>query len=146
MSRGVEVYLSWLHRPTINGAFGIDVGLNTKAVEALSRELPKTGVTSFLPTVISWPAERYADYVGAMRPKRSHELAGRGATRRPPRGTAIVASTRGAHDPANLQPVNRETHGEALRLKHGSHDDPGARASHGEGGYSAPSRRRSSGE
>jgi N-acetylglucosamine-6-phosphate deacetylase len=67
VSRGVEVYLSWLHRPTINGAFGIDVGLNTKALEALSRELPKTGVTSFLPTVISWPAERYADYVGAIK-------------------------------------------------------------------------------
>jgi N-acetylglucosamine-6-phosphate deacetylase len=30
----------------INGAFGIDVGPDTKALEALRRELPKTGVTS----------------------------------------------------------------------------------------------------
>ena len=42
----------------INGAFGIDVGPDAKALEALSRELPKTGVTSLLPTAIFWPAGR----------------------------------------------------------------------------------------
>ncbi|MBA3790889.1 MAG: hypothetical protein H0X23_06545 [Rubrobacter sp.] len=42
----------------INGAFGIDVGPDAKALEALSRELPKTGVTSLLPTAISWLAGR----------------------------------------------------------------------------------------
>jgi N-acetylglucosamine-6-phosphate deacetylase len=50
----------------INGAFGIDVGPDTKALEALGRELPRTGVTSFLPTAISWPPERYADFLGAI--------------------------------------------------------------------------------
>ncbi len=44
--------------PQINGAFGIDVGPDAKALEALSRELPKTGVTSLLPTAIFWPAGR----------------------------------------------------------------------------------------
>ena len=42
----------------INGFFGIDVGPVAKALAALSRELPKTGVTSFLPTAVSWPAGR----------------------------------------------------------------------------------------
>ncbi len=47
----------FINRQT-NGAFGIDVGPDAKALEALSRELPKTGVTSLLPTAISWPAGR----------------------------------------------------------------------------------------
>jgi N-acetylglucosamine-6-phosphate deacetylase len=42
----------------INGAFGIDMGPVAKALTALSRELPKTGVTFFLPTAIFWPAGR----------------------------------------------------------------------------------------
>ena len=43
------------------------MGPDARALEALGRELPKTGVTSFLPTAISWPAERYADFVDAIR-------------------------------------------------------------------------------
>jgi N-acetylglucosamine-6-phosphate deacetylase len=51
----------------INGAFGIDVGTNARALEGLGSSRPKTGVTSFLPTAISWPAERYAGFVDAIR-------------------------------------------------------------------------------
>jgi N-acetylglucosamine-6-phosphate deacetylase len=51
----------------ISGAFGIDVGPDTTALEALSRELPKTGVMSFLPTAIYWPPERYPDFLSAIR-------------------------------------------------------------------------------
>jgi N-acetylglucosamine-6-phosphate deacetylase len=51
----------------INGAFGIDVGPDARALKSLGRELPKTGVTSFLPTAISWPVERYANFVDAIR-------------------------------------------------------------------------------
>jgi N-acetylglucosamine-6-phosphate deacetylase len=51
----------------INGALGKDVGTEARALEGLGRELPKTGVTSFLPTAISWPAESYADFVDAIR-------------------------------------------------------------------------------
>ncbi|MBA2533753.1 MAG: N-acetylglucosamine-6-phosphate deacetylase [Rubrobacter sp.] len=90
----------------INGAFGIDVGPDTKALEALIRELPKTGVTSFLSTAVSWPAERYVDFVGAMRETSSSP------------GEAILGAhieepflslaRKGAHDPANLQPVDLE--------------------------------------
>ena len=50
----------------INGAFGIDVGPDTQALKALARELPKTGTTSFLPTLISSPPERYADFLEAL--------------------------------------------------------------------------------
>ena len=43
--RGLSVQAS----SQINGAFGIDVGPDTTALEALARELPKTGVTAFHP-------------------------------------------------------------------------------------------------
>lgn len=38
--------------PQINGNFGIDVGPDAKALAALSRELPKTGVTALVTTAI----------------------------------------------------------------------------------------------
>ena len=50
----------------INGAFGVDVGPDPKSLETLACELPKTGVTSFLPTAISWPAERYDSFLEAL--------------------------------------------------------------------------------
>ena len=49
----------------INGAFGIDVGSDHEALQTLARELPKTGTTSFLPTLISSPIERYGGFLEA---------------------------------------------------------------------------------
>ena len=51
----------------INGAFGVDVEPDLKALETLARKLPKTGVTSFLPTAISWPAERYDSFLEVLK-------------------------------------------------------------------------------
>ncbi len=90
----------------INGAFGIDVGPDTKALEALSRELPKTGVTSFLPTAISWPAERYADFVRAIREASSSP--GAAILGAHIEGPFLSLARKGAHDPDNLQPVDLE--------------------------------------
>ena len=39
----------------INGSFGLNVGPDGKALKHLARELPKTGTTSFLPTLVSSP-------------------------------------------------------------------------------------------
>jgi hypothetical protein len=127
----------------INGAFGVDVGPYSEALEVLRRELPKTGVTSFLPTAISWPPERYADFLGAIREATSSS------------GAVIL----GAHiegpflSLAQVRPRFGQSqaggpgsHGKADRLGHGSHDDLGARASQGEGSYSAPPRGRCGGE
>ena len=90
----------------INGAFSIDVGTEARALEGLGRELPKTGVTSFLPTAISWPAERYAGFVDAIREASSSP----GATILGAHieGPFLSPARKGAHDPANLQPVNLE--------------------------------------
>lgn len=44
----------------VNGGFGVEVGANPDAIRHLARCLPETGVTSFLPTVITGPAADYA--------------------------------------------------------------------------------------
>lgn len=43
----------------VNGAFGVEVGEDPEALRHLARELPRTGVTSLLPTLVSSPAEMY---------------------------------------------------------------------------------------
>jgi N-acetylglucosamine-6-phosphate deacetylase len=90
----------------INGAFGIDVGTEASALEGLGRELPKTGVTSFLPTAISWPAERYAGFVDAI--KEASNSPGAAILGAHIEGPFLSPARKGAHDPANLQPVNLE--------------------------------------
>src|SRR5918997_4170116 len=51
----------------LNGAFGVEVGPEAGALARLARELPKTGTTSFLPTAISWPTERYDPFFEALK-------------------------------------------------------------------------------
>ncbi|MFL5758964.1 MAG: N-acetylglucosamine-6-phosphate deacetylase [Thermomicrobiales bacterium] len=42
-----------------NGGFGAEVGADPEAIRHLASRLPETGVTSFLPTVITSPADYY---------------------------------------------------------------------------------------
>src|SRR5580692_10589961 len=42
-----------------NGAFGFEVGGDAEALRALAARLPSTGVTTFLPTVVSATAAHY---------------------------------------------------------------------------------------
>ena len=88
----------------INGAFGIDVTPDPEALRALARELPRTGTTSFLPTLISSRPEVYADFLDALddasRPSGSRIL---GAHLE---GPFLSPARKGAHDPANLRPVD----------------------------------------
>src|ERR687895_799752 len=51
----------------INGSFSADVSPDPEAREKLARELPRTGTISFLPTAISWPAERYDAFLQALK-------------------------------------------------------------------------------
>jgi N-acetylglucosamine-6-phosphate deacetylase len=45
----------------INGAFGADIGTDPEAIGTLAAHLPATGVTSFLPTLISSPPSATRD-------------------------------------------------------------------------------------
>jgi N-acetylglucosamine-6-phosphate deacetylase len=43
----------------VNGGFGFDLSVDAGSVAALAAKLPATGVTSFLPTLVSAPLESY---------------------------------------------------------------------------------------
>jgi N-acetylglucosamine-6-phosphate deacetylase len=43
----------------VNGGFGHEVGDDPEAIRRLAARLPETGVTAFLPTVVSAPADFY---------------------------------------------------------------------------------------
>ena len=88
----------------INGAFGIDVGPDEKGLRELTTRLPQTGTTAFLPTAISWPDERYENFLNAL---------GRASSARGARilgahieGPFLSPERKGAHDPENLRPVD----------------------------------------
>ena len=88
----------------INGAFGIDAGPDPEALRALARELPKTGTTSFLPTAISWFAERYPEFLDAL--EDASRSPGADILGAHVEGPFLSPARKGAHDPSNLRPVN----------------------------------------
>ena len=88
----------------INGGFGADVGPDQKSLETLASELPKTGVTSFLPTAISWPAERYDSFLEAL--EDASRSSGARILGAHVEGPFLAPTWKGAHDPANLRPVD----------------------------------------
>ncbi len=51
----------------VNGAFGVDFTATPERAGEVARRLPATGVTSFLPTIISQPRERYPRALEALR-------------------------------------------------------------------------------
>ncbi|MGI8855468.1 MAG: N-acetylglucosamine-6-phosphate deacetylase [Thermomicrobiales bacterium] len=50
----------------VNGGFGAEVGEDPEAIRTLAARLPETGVTAFLPTVITSPAAFYPKAVAAF--------------------------------------------------------------------------------
>ena len=98
----------------INGAFGADIGPDPNAIRTLVTKLPATGVTSFLPTLISSPPERYEAFfdtleVGAI--ARGARVLGAHLE-----GPFLAPERKGAHDPANLRPIDLDFLRELLRL------------------------------
>jgi N-acetylglucosamine-6-phosphate deacetylase len=88
----------------INGSFGVNVGPDGEALKRLARELPKTGTTSFLPTLVSSPEATYPAFLEALS----------GATDAPGarmlgahlEGPFLSLLRKGAHDPANLLSID----------------------------------------
>jgi N-acetylglucosamine-6-phosphate deacetylase len=89
----------------VNGAFGADVGVDASALETISRELPRTGVTAYLPTAISWPLERYAGLFEAL--ERAGDAPGARILGVHLEGPFLAPTRHGAHDPENLRAVDR---------------------------------------
>lgn len=54
----------------INGAYGVDFTREPQRVEEVARKIPSTGVTSFLPTVISTHQKEYYQLITALAPRK----------------------------------------------------------------------------
>ena len=50
----------------VNGAFGVEVGTSAEALRHLATQLPSTGVTCFLPTLVSSPPDLYPRAIQAF--------------------------------------------------------------------------------
>src|SRR5690348_4052210 len=50
----------------VNGGFGVEVGDDSEAIRVLARRLPETGVTAFLPTIVTAPTEFYPKAIAAF--------------------------------------------------------------------------------
>ena len=88
----------------INGAFGADIGPDPNAIRTLVIKLPATGVTSFLPTLISSPPERYEEFFDTLEEGAiAHGARVLGAHLE---GPFLAPERKGAHDLANLRPMD----------------------------------------
>jgi N-acetylglucosamine-6-phosphate deacetylase len=54
----------------VNGGFGVEVGEDPDAIRTLAARLPETGVTAFLPTIITSPPEIYPKAIAAFQAAR----------------------------------------------------------------------------
>src|ERR687890_1134682 len=88
----------------VNGAFGVETGPDLEALAKLARELPKTGTTSFLPTAISWPTERYDSFLEVL--KGASWLPGANILGAHIEGPFLSPARKGAHESAHLRPVD----------------------------------------
>ena len=80
----------------VNGFAGSDAASGRTAMDEISRQLPKTGVTAFLPTLISRPIAEAIDFVDACQGADSAGAAVLGAHIE---GPFLNPNYRGAHDP-----------------------------------------------
>jgi len=97
----------------VNGGFGHEVGGDRAALRALAERLPSTGVTAFLPTLVSLPEAAYPACFAAV----DAEMAAQARGERP--GAArilglhlegpLLAPTRaGAHQPAAIEAASAD--------------------------------------
>ena len=90
----------------INGAFGADIGSDAETLEILAEQLPSTGVTAFLPTLVSSPPDRYERFFAALEGWCA-KTPGAQALGAHLEGPFLAQSRKGAHDVAHLRPVDK---------------------------------------
>jgi N-acetylglucosamine-6-phosphate deacetylase len=89
----------------LNGGWGHDFTSDGRTVAAVAARLPATGVTSFVPTVITSPwalyEQRLAEIAAASREARGAQVLGVHLE-----GPFLNPNCSGAHDPALLRPID----------------------------------------
>ena len=89
----------------VNGAYGFDFTTDGHTVADVAVRLPATGVTAFVPTVITSPWETYADRLREVREGR-RAAAGAEVLGVHLEGPYLSPRRPGAHNPAHLRPVD----------------------------------------
>ena len=90
----------------LNGAFGVDFSDPHADLPAAARSLPSTGVTAFVPTIVSSPPDRYASCLANLAvslPKAAARVLGVHLE-----GPFLARSRRGTHDPAAIRDPDLE--------------------------------------
>lgn len=96
----------------VNGAYGHDFTLDASTIPAVAARLPETGVTAFLPTIITsafdaYPA-RLREAEAALRDSQSGRSAGAAMLGVHLEGPYLNPLRKGAHPPACIRAVNVE--------------------------------------
>jgi N-acetylglucosamine-6-phosphate deacetylase len=81
----------------VNGGFGVEVDSDPESFRVLSQRLPETGVTSYLPTIISSPADHYQPIFQAFEVVSAYS--GARALGFHLEGPFLSMARKGAHDP-----------------------------------------------
>ena len=112
----------------LNGGLGLDFTVQPEAVEPVAEALPRWGVTGFLPTFITAPAEVYSEALGYLRDR----VPGKGAVALGAHveGPYLNPAYRGAHNPAfirepSLPEVNRLLDYGSLKFMTLAPEEPG---------------------
>lgn len=92
----------------VNGGFGCDFTLEPGSIPYVSERLPRTGVTSYLPTCITSPIESYAGWLQTAAEAAAEVAAGRGAQVAGfhLEGVYFSPHKMGAHNPALMRPID----------------------------------------
>lgn len=95
----------------VNGAFGVDVVDHPDRLDDLSAALPRTGVTSYLPTLVTLPLHRYPRIIGELSSQQGPGAEPLGVHLE---GPFINPEKRGAHPAEAVIPPDPKTFGELL--------------------------------
>lgn len=91
----------------VNGAYGFDFATDSASIANVAARLPATGVTAFLPTIITSPLEAYSrflrDLERAMQDARGAQVLGAHLE-----GPYLSPKRAGAHNPNHLRAPNLE--------------------------------------
>jgi N-acetylglucosamine-6-phosphate deacetylase len=114
-----------------NGGFGVEIGASANAITHLEARLPQTGVTGFLPTLVTSPADFYPGAYEAFRAARASATRGARALGLHLEGPFLSPHAAGAHhrewiESARWELLDALLEGDALAIMTLAPERPGA--------------------